>query len=275
MKRWRLGKLLGFPIDVSVSFLLLLGVVLVWRGGLLGVAMVGLAFASVLLHELGHAVVARRLGVHVDSIELSFLGGAAKMTSLPRTAVHELAIAAAGPAVSVALAALGLGLGAVTGLEIVALIGWVNVVIAVFNLVPALPMDGGRILRALLSWRMDYVRATDAAVTVARGLTIAMVVAGISWGVWSLVILAPFLWLMGSRERIVARMVGERFRRSPRGYVERAWDDPVVMPRGAAAAGAAGFGGFGTGFGTGPQVARGGVVIQIVDGRIFIDGRMV
>ena len=224
-----------------------------------------------LLHELGHAVVARRLGVHVESIELSFLGGAAKMTSLPRTAVHELAIAAAGPAVSIALAALGLGLGAVTGLEVVALIGWVNVVIAVFNLVPALPMDGGRILRALLSWRLDYVRATDASVTVARALTIAMVAAGISWGAWSLVLLAPFLWFMGSRERVVARMVADRYRRGPRGYVERAWDDPVVMPRGAAVGGS----GFGTGFGTGAPPARGGVVIRIVDGRIFVDGRMV
>src|SRR5262249_56979458 len=124
-----------------------------WGGGA-GVVIVCLAFASVLLHELGHAVVARRLGVHVSGIELSFFGGAAKMVQLPRTANHELAIAAAGPAVSLILGGAGIGLGALLHLPVVAMIGWINLVIAGFNLIPALPMDGGRILRALLTRRM-------------------------------------------------------------------------------------------------------------------------
>src|ERR1051325_2230323 len=100
LKSWRLGTLLGFPVEVNTSFLLLLGLVLVAYGGVAGVLVVCLAFASVLLHELGHAVVARRLGVRISGIELSFFGGAAKMMQLPRTATHEGAIAAAGPAVS-------------------------------------------------------------------------------------------------------------------------------------------------------------------------------
>src|SRR5688572_28968656 len=145
-KTWRLGSLLGFPVEIAPSFLVLLGVVLIWMGGLAGVFVVGLAFGSVLLHELGHALVARRLGVRVAGIELNFFGGAAKMIELPRAANHEIAIAAAGPAVSLGLAGLGFGLGAVTGAWLFTLIGWINLVIAGFNLIPALPMDGGRIL---------------------------------------------------------------------------------------------------------------------------------
>src|SRR2546421_4700909 len=190
LKSWRLGSVLGFPVDVKMSFLLLLGLVLVAFGGIAGVFVVCLAFGSVLLHELGHAVVARRLGVRIAGIELSFLGGAAKMIDTPRRSNHEIAIAAAGPAVSLVLAGAGLGLGMIAGSPLFALIGWINLVIAGFNLIPALPMDGGRILRALLAQRMDYVRATDVAVTVARAVAIAFVVLGLA-GAYQLLILAP------------------------------------------------------------------------------------
>ena len=99
-RNYRIGSIAGFPIELSVSFLLLLAVGLIWMGGLMGVMIIALAFASVLLHELGHAVVARHLGVTIASIELNFFGGAAKMVGQPRSANHEIAIAAAGPAVS-------------------------------------------------------------------------------------------------------------------------------------------------------------------------------
>jgi Zn-dependent protease len=209
-KSWRLGRLLGFPIDINLSFLLLLALVFVAFGGLAGVTIVCLAFASVLLHELGHAVVARNLGVHVAGIELGFLGGAAKMVNLPRTANHELAIAAAGPAVSLILGGLGLGLGALLHSPFVGTIGWINFVIAGFNLIPALPMDGGRILRALLSKKLGFVRATDASVTVSRAVAIGFVVLGLG-GAYQLLVLAPFLWLMGTREKQLARMTPAQY----------------------------------------------------------------
>ena len=82
LKSWRLGTILGFPVELNLSFLLLLALVFFAFGGAIGVALVLLVFGSVLLHELGHAVVARRLGVHVAGIELSFFGGAAKMVSM-------------------------------------------------------------------------------------------------------------------------------------------------------------------------------------------------
>jgi Zn-dependent protease len=211
-KSWRLGKLLGFPIELNLSFLILLGIVFLafggtgLLGGLTSVLAVCLLFGFVVLHELGHAVVARRLGVHIAGIELGFLGGAAKMVNLPRTPRHELLIAAAGPAVSLALGGAFLGLGVAVGSPLVAQLGWLNLVIAGFNLIPALPMDGGRILRALLVPRFGYVRATDLAVTVARVAAVGFVVLGLTAQLYMLLVLAPFLWLMGTRERMIARM---------------------------------------------------------------------
>src|SRR5512143_221657 len=144
-KSWRLGRMFGFPVEINLSFLLLLALVFVAFGGLAGVLVVGLTFGSVLLHELGHALVARRLGVHVSGIELSFFGGAAKMVQMPRSADHEIAIAAAGPAVSLMLGGAGLGLGALLHVPslgmLFGMIGWINLVLAGFNLIPASPTD--------------------------------------------------------------------------------------------------------------------------------------
>lgn len=220
LKSWRLGTLLGFPVEVNPSFVLLLALVLVAWGGVVGVVLVCLAFASVLLHELGHALVARQLGVDVSGIELSFFGGAAKMIRLPRTATHELAIAAAGPLVSFALGGLGLGLAAVTHVGLFAWLGWTNLVIAGFNLIPALPMDGGRILRALLTRKLDYVRATDVTVTVAKVVAGLFVIAGLA-GVYQLLFLAPFLWIMATREQVLARMMADQYVYDRGGYVAR------------------------------------------------------
>jgi Zn-dependent protease len=233
-KSWRLGTLFGFPIEINLSFLILLGLVLVWFGGLLGVLFVGFAFASVVLHELGHALVARQLGVHVAGIELGFLGGAAKMVNLPRTPRHELLIAAAGPAVSLMLGGALLGIGMLLPhgpiAQGVVTVGVINLVIAGFNLIPALPMDGGRILRALLVPRFGHVQATDIAVSVARVAAIGFVILGLTAQMYQLLILAPFLWLMGTHEKLLARMApDDGWGRSYHGGVEvlgpDAWRD--------------------------------------------------
>ena len=226
---------MGFPIEVSLSFLILLGLVFVGFigvGGVLGLAVVGLAFSSVLLHELGHALVARHLGVYVGAIELNFFGGAAKMHDMPRSANHEIAIAAAGPIVSLALAGIGFGLGAVTGITAVLLFAWINLVIAAFNLIPALPMDGGRILRAVLSRSRDYVQATDIAVKISLVTAVAFVVAGLALGSIQLIFLGPLLWVISQRERVLARMSDRRgpgySSRQPR-YVMRMINGRMVI----------------------------------------------
>jgi Zn-dependent protease len=216
-KSWRLGTAFGFPVEINLSFVLLLAFVAIGFGGLAGVMLVCLAFGSVLLHELGHALVARRLGVHTTGIELGFFGGAAKMVDIPRKASDEIEIAAAGPIVSLALAGLGLGLASVTHIGIFAWIGWTNLILALFNLIPALPMDGGRILRAALTKRMSFVRATDVAVKVSRVAAVAFAVGGLALGAYQLALLAPFLWLLGTRERVMARMTAQ----IPRGFAMR------------------------------------------------------
>ena len=217
-RSFRLGSVLGFPIDVNLSFLFLLGIVALTMGGLTGVAVILLAFGSVVLHELGHALVARHLGVRVAGIELHFFGGAAKIVDVPRRAGDEIAIAAAGPAVSFALA----GIAALLPGPFFQLVAWINLVIGAFNLIPALPMDGGRILRALLARRTSYLRATEISVKVARVVAVAFAVYGIATLHLYLALLAVVLWVMSTAELTAARYFGVRYRDQP---------DVEVLPR--------------------------------------------
>jgi len=185
----RIGTLLGVPIRVHVSFLLLL----VWfgamssesGGGFLGgVVFLVLLFGCVVLHELGHATMARRYGVRTSEIVLYPIGGIARLDRIP-SGKAELLIALAGPAVNVVLAAMifaGLQLMPVAGPrsaeEVVtgAPIAWqllsANLTLFVFNLIPAFPMDGGRVLRATLSLFLGDERATVIAGRVGQGLAI-------------------------------------------------------------------------------------------------------
>jgi len=215
---FRIGSVFGFPIRLNLSFLLLLGFVFLWMGGLAGLAVALLAFGSVLLHELGHALMARHLGVRVSSIDLHFFGGAAQMTELPRRPGDEIAIAAAGPAVSFALAGLGYGLGMLTGIPLLVTLGITNLVIGAFNLLPAFPSDGGRILRALLAPKRGLVGATDLAVKIGRGVLVALGLVGLFTGAYQLMVVAVVLWMMGSAERLAVRMRG-------------GWDDWRGTPR--------------------------------------------
>ena len=217
-RSYRIGTLFGFPIDINISFVILLALVLLFWGGISGVLVVLLAFASVLLHELGHALVARHLGVAVAGIELHIFGGAAKMASQPKTANDEVLIAAAGPAVSFALGGIGFMLGTITGWGVLSLLGWINLVLGGFNLVPALPMDGGRILRALLTRKYDFARATEIAIKLARGFAIAFGLLGLVTGAWVLLILPFFLWFTGSAELTMARGMRDQFTYDENGY---------------------------------------------------------
>ena len=185
----RIGTLLGIPIRVHITFLLLL----FWfgamaeeegRGFLGGISFLLLLFGCVVLHELGHATMARRYGVKTSEIVLYPIGGIARLDRIP-SGRAELLIALAGPAVNLVLAALifaGLQLAdghapGTTGEAVArAPLGWqllaANVTLFVFNLVPAFPMDGGRVLRASLSIFLGQSRATTIAARVGQGLAI-------------------------------------------------------------------------------------------------------
>jgi Zn-dependent protease len=206
-RSFRLGRIAGFPIDVNPSFLLLLAIVALTMGGLAGVIAVLVAFASVIAHELGHALVARHLDVRVAGIELHFFGGAAKIVDSPRTPGDEIAIAAAGPAVSFAIAGLSTMLAMLVppAAPVFGALAWINLLIGAFNLIPAFPMDGGRILRAILQRRMGHLRATEVAVVLARGFAVALAVYGLVTLSIYLLLLAVLLWMMSGAEMQVAR----------------------------------------------------------------------
>src|SRR5262245_54189875 len=172
---WKLGDVAGIGIYVHATFLLLVGWVALERwmptrsagAALSGVVMVLALFACVVLHELGHAMVARRYGIRTRDITLLPIGGMARLERVPEQPRGEFLVAIAGPAVNLLIAAaLWLWLGITHGVE--PLLGGfasttgsfleqlfaTNIVLAVFNLLPAFPMDGGRVLRALLATRL-------------------------------------------------------------------------------------------------------------------------
>lgn len=203
---WKIGRLSGFNIEINLTFLILLLLVVLTQGVLAGLVLAVVVFGSVVLHELGHAIVARRLGVPISGIELHFFGGVAKMTAPPRSPRDEILIAAAGPAVSFALGAVGWLAGWATTLHLFYVLGWVNLILGGFNLLPALPMDGGRILRAALARRMGRFEATMVAVKIAYGLAMAGGILAIVYGAFNLALLAAVVAFMAWQEKSMAGM---------------------------------------------------------------------
>ncbi|HUF90334.1 MAG TPA: site-2 protease family protein [Gemmatimonadota bacterium] len=187
----------------------------------LGIGLSLALFGSVLAHEFSHSLVARTRGVEVHEITLFIFGGAAKLRDEPRDAASEFLIAAAGPALSIAL---GIGIlvvaSAVQGVVSPAVqsglwwLGVINVALAVFNLIPGFPLDGGRILRAILWWRTgDFERATVgaartgqviAALLMAGGALLVVATGNWSW-LWE-VLIGWFLWSAAAHSVRVARL---------------------------------------------------------------------
>ena len=199
----------------------------------------GVAFFSCLaVHELAHAVVARRFGIRVLGITLFMFGGMARISGEPASPSEECAVALAGPATSgvvggvFALASLGATRAGWTGAEgVLATLALVNVGVALFNLVPGLPLDGGRLLRAGL-WRMtgDHARSTRVAAGVGRALAGIMIAAGLvvvfrreAVGLWY-VMLGGFLWFL-ARASAVTRAL------SPEGALALHDEDQAPQPR--------------------------------------------
>ncbi|MBS1873964.1 MAG: site-2 protease family protein [Acidobacteria bacterium] len=218
---WKIAKLAGIDVYVHATFLLLLGWVAVahrssGRAALEGVAFTLAIFACVLLHELGHALAARRFGIPTRDITLLPIGGVARLARMPKEPARELVVALAGPAVNVVisvglfawLAATGgwaplaqLGVAGGPFLERLAI---ANAGLALFNLIPAFPMDGGRILRALVALRTDYARATRIASRIGQGMAILFGIAGL-FGNPMLLFIALFIWMGAASENRAAQ----------------------------------------------------------------------
>ena len=233
--RWslRLGSVSGIDIRVHFTFALLVAAVASHlgdkqgaRGAMWGALLVVCLFGCVLLHELGHSLVAQRFGVAVREIVLLPIGGVARLLSEPKKPLHELLIALAGPfvnvciafALTVALVVRGTALPAafdsveaqtqifttpsVHSLLVLLLYG--NLMLAIFNMVPALPMDGGRVLRALLSFFLGQVRATNIAAGLAQVLAVALALYGLQRDP-VFVFIALLVFMGAGQERSTAR----------------------------------------------------------------------
>jgi Zn-dependent protease len=228
----RIASVRGIAIRVHLSFVLILligavhyGVPYGGAGAAFGVLFMLALFACVVLHELGHSLVAQQFGVEVREILLLPIGGVARLGREPSRPLHELLIAVAGPLVNVGLSILlallaagwlGIGwlldggffqslLGAPSATTLLASLLFANVALAVFNMLPALPMDGGRVFRALLAMMLGKFRATLIAATVGQVMAAGLAIFGIYTGNLILALIGGFVFFGASQERASAR----------------------------------------------------------------------
>jgi Zn-dependent protease len=221
---WKLGRILGIPVYMHATFLLIIAWVALahWTAArtveatLLGVAFVLALFVCVLLHEFGHTLAARRYHIQTKDITLLPIGGLARLERMPEEPRQELWVALAGPAVNVAIAAVlfvGLsltGFPSLANLEMVQGSFWarlmiVNIFLVLFNLLPAFPMDGGRVVRALLATRMDYTRATQIAASLGQGMAFLFGFVGLFLNPF-LIFIALFVWIGAAQESSMVQM---------------------------------------------------------------------
>ena len=214
---FKIGSIFGIPLNLHITFVLLLILVyfvggsVIGAGGLQGVVFVALVFASVVFHELSHSIVAKHYGIKVEDITLLPIGGVARMADTPEKPIQEIVIAAAGPAASLFLAFLlwfiadifGSGV-TITDMSVqgglLAELTAVNFILAVFNLLPAFPMDGGRILRGFMGLYLSPYQATRIAVGIGQAFAIAMFFLGILSGNFFMILIALFVYLGAETE---------------------------------------------------------------------------
>src|SRR5213080_2864474 len=218
-------RVAGIQLRINITFLLLIAWVAFAyyaQGGspaaVGGVLFILLLFACVVLHEFGHALAGKAFGINTPDITLLPIGGVARLERIPDEPVQELVIAVAGPAVT-ALIALGAWAGGgswaypptmKSGTS--DMLFTMNLVLLLFNLLPAFPMDGGRVLRALLATRMSYARATQVAATVGQGFAFVFGFVGLLFNPF-LIFIALFVYIGASQEAALAQMkdVSRRF----------------------------------------------------------------
>jgi Zn-dependent protease/CBS domain-containing protein len=223
-------RIAGIQLRIHITFLLLIA----WlafgyytQGGSAVAAsrviFVLLLFLCVVLHEFGHAFAAKAFGINTPDITLLPIGGVARLERMPEEPMQELVIAVAGPMVNVVIA-LGLliaggaqafvnpSTSAMEGGGLITQLMTINILLVLFNLLPAFPMDGGRVLRALLATRLSYARATQVAASIGQGFAFVFGFIGLIWNPF-LIFIALFVYIGASQEAALAQMkdVSRRF----------------------------------------------------------------
>jgi Zn-dependent protease len=202
-----IGKIAGISVYLHWTFLILVGWIMMgtlqagatWIDAMWSLLLLATIFLCITLHEVGHALMARRFGIATRDITLLPIGGLARMEALPEKPREELLVALAGPAVNLVIALIlfpfvqridpNLAMSSIGAVNFVPALFGVNIWLALFNLIPAFPMDGGRVFRALLAFRTGYVRATRTAAALGQVLAMVFVFAGF--------MLNPFLIFIG------------------------------------------------------------------------------
>jgi len=222
---WKVGRFSGIDVFIHATFLLIIGWVGLsyWQqtrtfsGTLEGILFTLILFACVVLHEFGHALTARHFGIKTRDITLYPIGGVARLERMPDKPAQEFWVALAGPAVNLVIAAVLLSwlifsgrLTSLAGLNLTAgsfieRLTMVNISLALFNLIPAFPMDGGRVLRALLAMRLEYTRATQTAATLGQGLALLFGLIGLLANPL-LLFIAFFIWIGAGQEASMVQM---------------------------------------------------------------------
>ena len=223
--QWKLGRFAGIDVYIHATFLLLIGFVgyshwlehQKWSEVLNGILFILALFGCVVLHEYGHALTARKYGIKTRDITLYPIGGVARLERMPEKPIEELWVALMGPAVNVVIAAglfayLFLTQSLVPLNELTVASGsflerlmTVNISLVLFNLIPAFPMDGGRVLRAVLAMRMEYVRATQIAAGIGQGMAFLLGFIGLFSNPF-LLFIAFFVWIGASQEASMVQM---------------------------------------------------------------------
>ncbi len=222
---WRIGTVSGIDVFIHATFVLIIGWVGLsyWQqtqslaGTLEGILFTIILFGFVVAHEFGHALTAKRYGVKTRDITLYPIGGVARLERMPEKPVQEFWVAVAGPAVNVFFAALLFIWLLITGTlsplsninltsgSFIERLMIVNISLVLFNLIPAFPMDGGRVLRALLAMRMEYTQATSIAASIGQGLALVFGFVGLFANPF-LVFIAFFVWIGAAQESSMVQM---------------------------------------------------------------------
>ena len=220
-----IGRIAGIELRIHYTFYILLAFFAITFQAVGGptaavnaVAFILALFGCVLLHELGHALAARRYGIRTPDITLLPIGGLARLQRMPERPLAELVIALAGPLVNVVIAGALFALPAVEwrapdwealgepGTGFLTRLAWVNVILVVFNMIPAFPMDGGRVLRALLAMVMPYTRASRVAAGVGQGFAVLFGLFGLLAFNPILILIAFFVYFGAQQEAQAAQI---------------------------------------------------------------------